>query len=68
MKILIDPKFTNSLISEADINLVQKIIPNFIQKQYFIPLKDTLHDIHPFLKANLPQVTQPIRYMLDDNR
>jgi hypothetical protein len=68
MKILIDPKLTYSLICEADINLIQKIIPNFIQQQYFIPLKNALNDIHPFLEANFPQITQSIGYRFNDNR
>ena len=68
MQILIDPKFTDSLISEADINLIQKIIANFILREYFISFKDTLNDIHPFLKTNFPQIAQPIRYGFNDNR
>ena len=68
MQEFVDPKLALSLAVEADVGFVQEIKLNLVVFQYFTGPEDATHDVESFLESNSPEVAQPIRNVLDDNR
>ena len=68
MQQFVDPILALSLAVEADVSFVQEIKLNLVVLQYFTGPEDATHDVESLLESYSPEVAQPIRNVLDDNR